>query len=407
MMYKRLRFFENLFAAISLFFFSGGLLSIIIGLPSESKPDVDSPLLRSIFLLIYFITLFLLTLRWQKTLRALQRHPWIFFLVALAIVSTLWSSVPDITFRKSIALTGSTLFGIYFGSHYDFDEQLKILGWTFGVSIILSLVFVILLPEYGLMNTLGKPWRGIYLHKNGFGEAMFISFITFYFLSKRANKYKLAFKLAYVLSAVLVYFANSATSLISVVFIYATAKVLSYSSLKSRFHVLLLLILLIIGLLLSLFLSINLSNFLEANNRDVTFTGRTPLWASLIDFIKIKPWFGYGYGAFFSGSHSETQLLWRMYSWKPPHAHNGLLTILLDLGFVGCFAFVLGYIYSLSRSLFGYLIGKDIRMLWTFSFLLYAVFFNFTEVSFLSVNALNWVISLTCIYSLSSAVNSK
>jgi O-antigen ligase len=403
-MYRTLRFSENLFAAISLFFFSGALVSVLIGLPSELNPDPDSALMRSIFLLIYLVTLLLLILRWEKTLKRLRKHQWIFFLVILALVSTLWSSVPDITFRKSIALTGSTLFAVYFGAHYDFDRQLKVLGWMFGFSMILSVMFVALLPTYGLMDTAGKAWRGIYTHKNGFGENLFITFTTFYFLSKRVKKYRFMFKLVCVFSAILIYLANSATSLISMVFIYVAAKVLGYSSLRSRSSVFLTLVFLLLGFLISLILTTNFNAFLEANNRDVTLTGRIPLWETLWEFIKMKFWFGYGYGAFFSGLHTETQLLWRVHSWKPPHAHNGLVRILLDLGFVGFSIFVLGYFYNVGKSLWLYLIKKDIKLLWTFSLLLYAIIFNFSEVSFLSINQLNWILSLVSIYSLSSEV---
>ena len=152
-MTSTLRFSENLFTAVALFFFGRGLFVFILGLPSETNPDPESPLLRAISLLIYFITVFILTLRWKKTFRALRENQWILFLIALAIISILWSSIPDITFRKAIALAGSTLFGIYFGSHYSFDEQLKMMGWAFGASMILSFMLVILLPGYGVMNT--------------------------------------------------------------------------------------------------------------------------------------------------------------------------------------------------------------------------------------------------------------
>ncbi|NJL19645.1 MAG: hypothetical protein HC895_00595 [Leptolyngbyaceae cyanobacterium SM1_3_5] len=219
-MYKTLRFCENLFTAISLFFFSRGLFVFFLGLPSESNPDPDSALLRSIFLLIYLVTIFILALRWRKTLRAFGKNQWVLLLMVLAISSILWSSIPSITFRKIIALIGSTLFGIYFGSHYDFDEQLKIMGWTFGTSIVLSFMFVILIPAYGVMNTkaIAGAWQGIYLHKNNLGEMMFISSLVFYFLSEKTKKYRFIYQLACIASVMLVYFADSLTSLVNVVF---------------------------------------------------------------------------------------------------------------------------------------------------------------------------------------------
>lgn len=400
---------ENIFTAISLFFFSQGLFIFFLGDTYDSGPDKDSALLRLIFLLIYFISFTLLSVRWYQTLRFLKstKSHWITFLIILAIISIFWSSLPDITFRKSIGLVGSTLFGLYFATAYTFDQQLKIMGWTFGISSILSLLFATLLPEYGIMNTeaIVGAWRGIYLHKNGLGEAMFISFLSFLFLVKRARKQfrqQLLFSIMCCLCVVILYFSESATSLISVVLIYGLVSTLKRLSIRSEASVFVLILALILLFLFSLMLSINLNEFLDANNKDITLSGRIPLWSSLWDFMKVKFWFGYGYGSFFSSSHEETQLLWKLHTWKPVHAHNGLIQFWMYLGGIGCIVFIVGYLSAMAKALFHYLLSKDIRMLWYFCFMLYTIFFNFTEVSFFSINHLNWVLSLASIYSMDS-----
>ncbi|MGL5795686.1 MAG: O-antigen ligase family protein, partial [Waterburya sp.] len=88
------RSFENIFAVISLLLFSQGFFPIIIGGDNFEGGDIDSPLLRIIFLLIYFITFFFLTSRWQRTLAFLGTNIWLLFLIILAIVSVSWSSIP-------------------------------------------------------------------------------------------------------------------------------------------------------------------------------------------------------------------------------------------------------------------------------------------------------------------------
>ncbi|WP_036477065.1 O-antigen ligase [Myxosarcina sp. GI1] len=409
-MSKLLKFLENAFVSISLFFFSQAFFVLVFGQESESSPDKDSALLRFIGLLIYFVNFFLLVFRWQETFYAIKKNIWILLIVTLAIVSVSWSSVPDIAFRKIFALVGSTIFATYFGSHYSFDSQLKLMGWTYGISIILNYMFVFLLPEYGVMNTdaIVGAWQGIYLHKNGLGGNMFISFMTFYYLAQTAKKYKFVMQLCCLLSVILVYYSDSATSLLSVIIVFIIFQNFKYLSLKSKTGVLLILIFLLLAFGLLSIIAINFNAFLDANNRDITLSGRTILWGILWKFMREKFWFGYGYGSFFSASHQETELLWQVQDWGPVHAHNGYIQLWLNIGFVGCFIFVVGYFKNIGKALFNYLISKDLRMLWIFSFFSYTVFFNFTEVSFLTINSINWIISMAFIYSLNlTKVNTK
>lgn len=393
---------ENIFAVISLIFFSQGFFSIILGGNIVGEGDVDSIFLRVIFLGIYFITFILLGLRWKRTLAFLGTNVWLLFLIALAIVSVSWSSVPDVALRKMIALLGTTFFGIYLGSNYNFKQQLRIYGWVFGISILFSFIFAVAIPEYGIMNTdsITGAWRGIYPHKNGLGESMFISFLTFYFLSNSAKRYRLLFKVCCLLSVVLIYLGNSATALISVVFVFLISQGLKHLSLQSKRSVLLILLFLIAVALIQFLLLANFNTFLSVNDKDITLSGRTTLWDSLWGFIRQKPLLGYGYGSFFSGLHRETDLLWKVHDWSPVHAHNGYIQMWLNLGIVGLLTLIIGYFSCLFNSLFKYLLSKNIQMMWAFLLLIYTVFLNCTEVSFFSVNSIVWVVSVASIYSI-------
>lgn len=397
-MKRSIRPFENVFSVVSLILFSQGFYTVILGgAMGGDEGDVDSALLRFSFIFIYLITSVLLVFRLPRTLAFLKTNLWLLFLIGLAVASIFWSALPSLAFRKVISLVGASLFALYLGSRYSFEEQLKIYSWTFGIGIFASLLFVFGLPSLGIMSS--GAWRGIYPHKNGLGESMTIGFLTFYFLSFSSKQYRLFFKICCLLSIFLILFGKSATSLISVIFIFTTARVLENISLKSRKSVLGLLLCLIACSVLLFLLTINISTFLSIYDRDITLTGRTPLWATLWEFITEKPWLGHGYGMFFSGSHRETIMVWRIHDWIPPHAHNGFIHIWLDVGIVGLVVFCIGYLKSTFDSLFKYLIFKDTKTLWIFLLLLYTIFFNLTEVSFLSQGLL-WILSIAAIYSM-------
>jgi exopolysaccharide production protein ExoQ len=360
--------------------------------------------LRMAAFTIYLITSGLLAYRWQETCRAIAKNKWLLCLLLLAVFSISWSSVPGIALKKVISLIGTTFFGIYLGAHYDFDRQLKFMGWVFGISIGLSFIAALGFPEYGVMHTTSivGAWKGIYLHKSTLGENMFISFLMFYFSSELQPKYRLLGRIACALSVVLLILSKSGTSIIALIFIFLLLNLLKHISLRSKLAIAGLFLSLMVLVIAQLVLIFNLNDFLDASSKDITISGRTPLWESMWEFIQLKIWFGYGYGSFFSAAHLETQMLWKEHSWGPVHAHNGYVQLLAGLGIVGFGVFVGGYLYNLGRSLVSYLMFKNPRKLYIFSFLLYTVIFNLTEVSFLSPNHLNWVISVAYIYSLSS-----
>ncbi len=403
-MIRLLRLSESVFAVISIFFFSQGLFSLFIDSSSlELNPDASSSALRNIASLIYLITLMLLTFRWQATCKTMSKNKWIIFLLFLAIASVTWSSVPYIAVKKVVSLIATTMFGIYLGSRYDFDRQLKLLGCAFGISIVLSFIFVFLIPSYGVMstNSIFGAWKGIYLHKSTLGENMVISASVFYFLSMSNFGYRLLFNVAAILSIILIIFSRSATSMIALASIYIFLNVVKNLSIRSKLGVSAVFLFLAVLALLQIGLVLNLGQFLDSSSKGITISGRTPMWESLWEFIELKIWLGYGYGSFFSASHPETEMLWKAHTWGPVHSHNGYIQLLVNLGFIGFVIFFIGYFYNLIKSLIMYLFLQDRKSLWIFSFLLYTVIFNFTEVSFLSVNHLNWVISVAYIYSLS------
>ena len=400
-MNKKISYLENIFIVISLFFFSQSFFQIILGSDADS-PDKDSLLLRTVFQLIYLITFTILGLRWKKTYFAFKKNKWLLLLTALAVISVSWSSIPDISFRKTVALVGSTLFGIYFGSHHSFTKQMKILGCTFGLSIILNFFFAIFLPQYGVMNTeaIVGAWQGIYPHKNNLGASMFISFLAFHALANTFKQYRPIFYFAGILSIALIYLSESATALVGVLGTYIILETVKYLSLRSKIGVLLVLIFLTLVFLFQLIFIINFKTFLDVNDKDITLSGRTILWSSLWEFIKLRFWLGYGYGSFFSASHEPTALLWQVHDWGPVHAHNGYVQLWLNIGILGCFGFTLGYLYNTAKALFNYLTTKKYIFLWIFSFLFYTIFLNLTEVTFLSINSIVWIISVSSICSL-------
>lgn len=69
-----------------------------------------------------------------------------------------------------------------------------------------------------------------------------------------------------------------------------------------------------------------------------TLTGRTELWSELLTYVGAHPILGYGFEGFWGPMHTASVSL--ALGWVVPHAHNGYIEMLLDLGVVGLVLFV-------------------------------------------------------------------
>jgi O-antigen ligase len=77
-------------------------------------------------------------------------------------------------------------------------------------------------------------------------------------------------------------------------------------------------------------------NFLDAVMSDPTYTGRDEIWQFALDHLAQRPWFGFGFEAFWG--MPDLVSAWNYHeSWgyRASDAHNGYLNLAITTGFVG------------------------------------------------------------------------
>lgn len=117
--------------------------------------------------MLYIVNLFLIIVRWRRFIYVATTDKFLLLLTGLALISALWSAAPIVTLRRSLALVSTTIFGVYLASRFSLKEQLRLLAWALGIAALLSLLFVVVPPHYGI-ETRGVytgVWRGIYHQK--------------------------------------------------------------------------------------------------------------------------------------------------------------------------------------------------------------------------------------------------
>lgn len=339
----------------------------------------------------YPTTVFFLIVRWKETLWKLIQEKFLWLFIGFMLMSVVWAADFNESLYMSLKLIGTVLIGLSLGVRYSVKEQLQILAWAFGLAVILSLFYGIALPAKGIMaeGSLAGNWKGIYVHKNQLGRNMVLSTMVFVLQAMSCKRYHWLTYGGIFFSFVLIILSRSSTALLVVLTLLALLPLYralrwSYSWLIPFFSV----IILSIGSF-SLLIVSQLEQFFGVFGKDVTLTGRIPLWGKVLGKIWERPWLGYGYGGFWTGSQGEAASIWITETWEPGNSHNGLLDIWLSMGIVGVLLAVLAFATIFLRSLRYLRLTRSSAGIWPLWLLTLIVLINTTE-STLESRSINW-----------------
>jgi|GEM_PF-158660 len=397
---------ENVFSVIVLFLSTGAVIPLL----QTTNNMVLNPLrgdifMQSVWLGIYVITFLLLLKRSPQVLSMVFSEKLLWLLVGLAIVSVVWSVTPIITMRRSLALLGTTLLGIYLAARYTRRELLRILAWMLGLIAVLSAGFALLLPSYGIHFKNYNSFRGIFENKNTLACYMAFAALIWLLHSFSCRRERILGFVFCAISITLLFLAKSVTGL-TVFFVclimLLICLVAQWSSLRTKLP----LYILLVSVAILMFWSANHFDLvLTVLGRDATLTGRTVLWQWVWYMIQQHPWLGYGYNAFWLGLQGPSSIIWQHFSWKPANAHNGYLDLWLELGLVGMVFFALSLFANLYKAI--WLIwkrnGPDKMMPLLFFFFL--MVYNIPESSILDRNSIFWILYVA--FSLQLRVDEK
>lgn len=343
---------------------------------SDAPITSSHPEILYTYIVIYLVTGALIASRWREVLCLALREKFMVLLLGLAALSCLWSGVPGLTLARTVALSGCTLFGVYFGLTYNPAQQLKLLGWAAIIIIASSYFFSIFLPDLGVMPGFHDGlWRGIYGHKNVMGRAVVLGSIALFFLACRPGRKRLLFLSFFWAGLALLLFSASRLSM--AVYISIFLLLACYLLLRRQWRPACIAILavavatggLVTQLKYKVYPSIMFSEMVgnmetSAAQHGGTETlmepqdilrstiakapdssddaylvrgaGRLNLWREVWRMTVEHPWLGYGYGGFWRGTNGPSKQVWeRIEHWNPTDAHNGFMDLLLELGLIG------------------------------------------------------------------------
>jgi O-antigen ligase len=395
-----LRLAERGFVVLSYLLFTDAISPVVNevrGLP----PNQTDPITKILFLGIQTGIILLIVVWWKRVVRIVIKEKFLWVFLGITLASVFWSTAPGVTLQRVVILLRATLFGVYLAARYSLKEQLQFVAWALGIAAVLSLMFVIALPSYGVMgmsDTLSEQavahagaWRGVYIHKNPLGRMMVLSAVVFLHAVNSSRRYRWVAWAGFGLSVLLILGSTSKSALLIVAIIISLLPFYRALRWNYTFTVPFFIIVILLGGSVAVLLVGMAETILGALGRDLTFTGRTPLWAAVMDKIWERPWLGYGYGGFWQGWSGESAEILRLVRWATPHSHNGFLDVWLDLGLIGLLAFAISFLGTCLQAVTWVRKIKTGEGLWPLAYLTFLLLYNLTESSLLRQNSL-WLL---------------
>jgi exopolysaccharide production protein ExoQ len=386
---------QKLTLGIVAFILSGAMWRFLSAKGADAGTEGDTQ--TQVVLAVLYLAVAVLALsEFRRTMSSIRRTPAIVGLLLLALASALWAEMPDIVFRRSVALAGTCLFGIVLATRFNFLEQLKMLRWVLRLAAVLS-VTIVILGHGVIMSTGGESVRGVFNHKNRLGAAMALAFLVEWYIPENTRWLRIIKAISLSLFASLLLYSNSMTSVVTVA---VTLLIMwAFTAIYRRYKLLvpvLFPMLLVLGLLLGT-LGVSVGSLTGSMGRSSDLTGRTELWGSIATMILDRPVLGFGFSGFWDGASSEASVVESNIGWSPSYSHNGYLEITLSLGFVGLFLFLGILRTGVRRALLHAENPKSALDLWPLAFLVFFIIHNFAECTILWQNCLEWSLCVTTI----------
>jgi exopolysaccharide production protein ExoQ len=256
---------------------------------------------------------------------------------SLFLISILWSLDPGLTLTQGTAYFFLVLGAIGLVETSDGDELMNLIALICGLAAVASVVQSFIAP-----NPL--EFRGIFSQKQELGEAMAVGVLTGLHGAQDRSGRRFRNICTIALCTTVAFMSKSVTSILAIA-VFFWLGILGRIYLKGgSFRIIS--ICLTLGCVPIVIFLMYSDLIFELFGKDPSLTGRTTFWPYVIDNISKKPLLGWGFCSFWSPRNPialQIAEVIRGDKWQTfviANAHNGLLELLLEIGFLGTSVFV-------------------------------------------------------------------
>ncbi|MFZ0747572.1 MAG: O-antigen ligase family protein [Terracidiphilus sp.] len=387
-----------------LLMFATGAGQAFFATPYTLSRSTGQPLTEAAFALIYLVLILFLVKYRTSALNLLLTEKWLAALCVWALASVAWSVGPEESLRRALALTGTTIAGLYLGLHFEPKQQLKMIAYAIGLGAIASVVVIIAIPSVGITS---DGMQGVYNLKNSLGRMMSLGAFCFALLVLGERRRRAVSFVMFLLCCTLLVLSKSATALVVTMLMLALLPFRRMLYLRTRQLLATGAILIPLMTAATFWVVESSGEILKALGRSSSLSGRIPLWQFVLKSISDHPIRGYGFTAFWNSWTGERVSDTVNWDTAVPHAHNGFLEVWLGLGLIGLVLILI----NLSRNfLFALRVARsnrEVEYSWPLLLIVFTVLYNVTENSLLAVNTLPWIAYAAASYWLARAAREE
>ncbi|HTV53806.1 MAG TPA: O-antigen ligase family protein [Terriglobia bacterium] len=373
------------------------------GAVSANEPGLFGYALAAV---TYCVITWLIMTRLRQVLSCALHFKMLSFLALLTVCSVLWSQSPMRSLLHGLFYFAGTLFAYYLVLRFGPSEIMTLILRLGVLSCFLGLIVIVFFPQFGMVhNDLrnGIGWQGIFMDRTT--AAKCLVFLLSPALISRPGPWKLSRALYVLLLGAMILMAHSVGSILVLSTYVVFLACIRFGRKLDDKALLVCLSLGSVIVLSAAFAGIEYGPaILKAFGRDPTLTGRTVIWGYLARSILKRPLLGYGYYAFWLGLKGESGKIIYALNWTFGYAHNGVLEVLLQLGFVGVLVFFMTLSKGLKDAWFCLRNDHTGRYDWYLGLLVLTIVYNIDEVTVVLPNDLLSILYVVSCVGLALAV---
>jgi O-antigen ligase len=181
-------------------------------------------------------------------------------------------------------------------------------------------------------------WHGLFDHKNGLTQFLAIGIITFLSYEPVRTRRNATIGVAIVL----VLLSQSATGLAVLLILLGTSATLRHFQNQPTTHRAgFLAMMIVVWSIAATAIVMLAARLVQLSGKDLTYSGRTKIWSTVLEQIGANPITGYGAGSVWVSKDEPTVSMRRQIGFDAANAHQGALELLLQVGVIGLVLYAL------------------------------------------------------------------
>jgi O-antigen ligase len=293
----------------------------------------------------------------------------------LAILSTFWSIVPSISLYHGLQLLMTVLVGVMLCLHANLFRVIQLYYVALTIGAVLSLLYVVIQPGTAVWPT--GEWQGLFRHKNMLGNAMALQVVTGVCLFLQGWRREFTgpatafgtFMLAMSRSGAGTVAAVIALTPLLPMFLYRRGHTVFFFSMGVLVAAVAASLLYVDAAHIDVVQSV-----LDGLGKDATLTGRTMLWEFGMQAFEERPWYGFGYHAWWQSDETAANMLRLVMKQDLFIFHNMFMESAVGFGIWGPIALAVVILFALATAVRAFVTDPQYIKAWPPLFIVLVLF---------------------------------